>query len=120
MSTDKSFADFVVEQLAVAGDITCKKMFGEYGVYCDGKIVALLCDNRLFIKPTEAGRAYIGEVVLAPPYPGAKDYFLIEEQLDDTEWLGRLVRLSADELPQPKPKKAREKKKSPAVVRKNG
>jgi TfoX/Sxy family transcriptional regulator of competence genes len=112
MATDKSFADFVIEQMTAAGQITCKKMFGEYGVYCDGKIVALLCDNRLYIKPTEAGRLYIGEVVLAPPYPGAKDYFLIEEQLEDGEWLSRLVRLSAAELPLPKPKKAAKGKKS--------
>lgn len=121
MSTDKSFADFVVEQMTPAGQITCRKMFGEYGVYCDGKIVALLCDNRLFIKRTEAGRAHIGEVILAPPYPGAKDYFLIEEQLEDTEWLCRLVRLSTDELPLPKPKKKAGEKKTPGkTVRKKG
>lgn len=121
MATEKSFADFVVEQLAEAGVITCRKMFGEYGVYCDGKIVALLCDNRLFIKPTEAGRAHIGEVVLAPPYPGAKDYFLIEEQLEDGEWLSRLVRVSAAELPLPKPKKKAGEKKTPGKpVRKKG
>ena len=113
MATEKSFADFVVEQLAEAGIIICRKMFGEYGVYCDGKIVALLCDNRLFIKPTEAGRAFIGEVVLAPPYPGAKDYFLIEEQLEDGEWLSHLVRTSAAELPLPKPKKKAGEKRMP-------
>lgn len=105
MATDKSFADFIVEQLTGAGNITCRKMFGEYGVYCDGKIVALLCDNRLFVKPTEAGRGFIGEVTLAPPYPGAKDYFLIEEQIDDSDWLCRLVRASADQLPPPAPRK---------------
>jgi len=121
MATDKSFADFVVEQLADAGVITCRKMFGEYGVYCDGKIVALLCDNRLFIKPTEAGRAHIGEVVLAPPYPGGKDYFLIEEQLEDGEWLSQLVRVSAAELPLPKPKKKAGEKKMPGKTgRKKG
>jgi TfoX/Sxy family transcriptional regulator of competence genes len=65
----------------------------------------LICDNKLFIKPTEAGRAFIGEVVEAPAYPGAKNSFLIEDQLEDSDWLSELVRLTVEELPEPKPKK---------------
>ena len=41
-------------------------MFGEYAIYCDGKVTALVCDNQLFVKPMEAGRSFIGEVVEAP------------------------------------------------------
>ena len=85
-------------------------MFGEYGIWCDGKIVALICDNKLFMKPTEAGRAFIGNVVEAPPYPGAKNSFLIEERIDDKEWLSELVRLTDNELPAPKPRKKKAKK----------
>jgi TfoX/Sxy family transcriptional regulator of competence genes len=58
-----------------AGTITAKSMFGEYGLYAEGKIFAVVCDNKLFIKPTEAGRTYIVDVVEAPPYPGAKPSF---------------------------------------------
>ena len=55
-----------------AGEITYKKMFAEYGLYSDGKIMALVCDNQLFVKPTKAGRIHIENVIESPPYPGAK------------------------------------------------
>ena len=93
-----------------AGDVTFKQMFGGYTLYCNGKVVALVCDNRLTVKPTEEGRAFIGDVVGAEPYPGAKPAFLIEEQVEDSEWLGELIRLTAEALPEPKPKRKRKKK----------
>jgi len=105
MATDESFVKYVVDQIDYDGELTWKKMFGEYGIWADGKILALICDNKLFIKPTEAGRDYIGDVVEAPPYPGAKNSFLIEEKLDDRAWLSGLVRVTVKELPPPKKKK---------------
>jgi TfoX/Sxy family transcriptional regulator of competence genes len=110
MASDKNFVDFVLDQIENAGEITSKKMFGEYGVYSNGKIFALICDNKLFIKPTEAGREFIGDVVEAPPYPGAKLSFLIEDKLEDREWLSQLIRITVKELPEPKPKKKSVKK----------
>ena len=107
MASDQKFVDFVLDQTQSAGEITAKKMFGEYGVYLDGKIVGLICDNRLFIKTTHAGRAFIGNVVEHPPYEGAKPSFLIEEKLDDAAWLSTLIKLTAAELPEPKPKKGK-------------
>jgi len=85
-------------------------MFGEYGVYGDGKLFALICDNKLFIKPTEPGRAFIHDVVEAPPYPGARNSFLIEDKLDDWKWLSELVRITVKALPPPKVKKPKKKK----------
>lgn len=110
MATNKEFADFIVEQIENSGTITYKKMFGEYALYSDGKIVALICDNQLFIKPTEGGRVFIGDVKEAPPYPGAKMSFLIEDKIDDREWLSELIRITARELPEPKPKKKKKVK----------
>ena len=111
MVSDQEFVDFVLDQLKGVGGITSKKMFGEYALYCEGKIVALVSDNQLFIKPTEAGRSFIGDVVEAPPYPGAKPSFLIEEQIEDKDLLSTLVRLTEQELPKPKVKKKAKKKK---------
>jgi TfoX/Sxy family transcriptional regulator of competence genes len=99
MSSDKTQLNFVLDQMAEAGVITARAMFGEYGIYCDGKIIALFCDNQLFVKPTDKGRAFIQNPVEAPPYPGAKMYFLIEEQIEDREWLSELIRLTAQEVP---------------------
>ncbi len=112
MATDKSFFDFVMEQLEGLGCVSGRKMFGEYAVYYEDKVVALLCDNQFFIKPTERGRAYIGEVVEAPAYPGAKNSFLIEDRLEDREWLMELIRITAAELAPPKKKKSRRRRKA--------
>ena len=70
----------------------------------------MICDDRLFVKPTEGGRAFIGNVVEAPPYPGAKPSLLIGDQIDDPEWLSELSRITARELPAPKPKKGKKKR----------
>lgn len=105
MASDQKFVDFVIDQIKRSGEITAKKMFGEYGIYSDGKIFGLICDNKLFIKSTKAGKEFIGNVVEAPPYPGAKPSFLIEEKIEDSEWLSKLVRISVKELPESKPKK---------------
>ena len=110
MASNQEFVDFVVSQVDSVGEITARKMFGEYGIYANGKIFGLICDNQLFIKPTIGGRGYIQEVVEAPPYPGAKLYFLIDERIEDREWLSELVRISIAELPEPKPKKKKKKK----------
>jgi len=111
MASDLDFVEFVVDHIEGVGDLTYRKMFGEYALYCEGKIVALICDNRLFVKPTNAGRSFIGEVVEGSPYPGAKPAFLIEERLEDTEWISTLVRLTEKELPPPKPRKKKKRKK---------
>ena len=105
MASDKNFVEFVLEQIKNAGEITAKKMFGEYGIYTDEKLFGLICDNKLFIKPTNSGRAFIGNVVEASPYEGAKPSFLIEEKIEDGEWLSELVRISVKELREPKPKR---------------
>ena len=107
MASDQDFVDFLVDQMGDVGVVRSKKMFGEYALYCGDKVVALVCDNQLFVKPTEAGRAYIGSPVEAPPYPGAKNAFLIADAFEDRAWISELIRITARELPAPKPKKAK-------------
>lgn len=113
MASDLDFIEYACDQLGGAGRITFRKMFGEAAVYCEGKVVALICDNQLFVKPTVAGRALIGSPVEAPPYPGAKLHFLIDDRLDDREWLRALIRATHAELPEPKPKKPKAAKPRP-------
>ena len=102
---------YVADQIGAAGQVSYRKMFGEYAVYCDGKVVALVCDNQFFLKPTVAGRAVIGPVTEALPYPGAKPYWLMAEQLDDRTLMVNAVRVTASELPLPKTKKPRAPKR---------
>lgn len=105
MGSDQSFVEYILDQLENVGDITAKKMFGEYGIYADDKFFGLVCDNKLYIKPTEAGRAFIGNPTEALPYPGGNPSFLIEEKVADRNWLSELVQLTVAELPEPKPKR---------------
>ncbi len=104
MATSEDFIAYVLAQLNELDDLRCRKMFGEYAVYYKSKLFGLVCDNQLFIKPTNAGAAFIGNVQEAPPYPGAKNSFLITDQLENKQWLQKLVTISWEELPQPKKK----------------
>ena len=108
MASRADFVQYIADQCAGAGEIIVKKMFGDYGIYCDGKIFGLICDDCFFLKPTEAGKALLRSVELRPPYDGAKDYFLVTD-VDDHDYLTTLVRETCKALPEPKPKK---KKKS--------
>ena len=56
MASNVDFVQYVVEQCAEAGEIVAKKMFGDYGIYCNGKIFGLICDDCFYVKPTETGR----------------------------------------------------------------
>ncbi len=105
MATDRDFIEFLEDQTGQTGPIRYRKMFGEYAVYFGAKIVALVCDNQIFVKPTQAGQEFLGEITEAPPYPGAKPYYLIDERFEDREWFCELLRITADSLPPPKPKK---------------
>lgn len=109
MASDQNFVDFVLEQIKNAGEITAKKMFGEYGLYADEKLFGLICDNKLYIKPTNSGRQFIKNVVEASPYEGAKPSLLIEDKIEDGDWLSEVIRISLKELPAPKPKKQKKK-----------
>jgi TfoX/Sxy family transcriptional regulator of competence genes len=107
MASDLSFVEYIIDQMSNLEGLRYRKMFGEYAVYYNDKVVALICDNQLFVKPTNAGRSFIRDVVEAPPYPGAKLSFLIEDQVDDKDWICQLIKLTEKELPKPKPKKKR-------------
>lgn len=108
MASSEDFVTYVCGQLAGAGQIRARKMFGEYGVYCDGVFFALICDNQFFIKITEAGRKFWGPCEEKPPYPGAKNYFLADD-LENAPRLADWVRVTCSELAAPRVKKQRKK-----------
>jgi TfoX/Sxy family transcriptional regulator of competence genes len=109
MATSKATVDFTLDQLAPL-PVRARAMFGEYGLYCDEKIVALICDETLFMKPSEVSESFLSKAELAPPYPGAKDYYAVpEDRLEDRIWLQEFVTRTTASLPLPKPKKRRTK-----------
>ena len=106
MATQQRTVDFILEHLETVVDVSARNMFGEYAIYCGAKVVALVCADQLFVKPTKAGKKFIGDVEEAPPYKGAKPSYLISGDLwEDADWLSELIKISAAELPAPKPKK---------------
>jgi TfoX/Sxy family transcriptional regulator of competence genes len=105
MATSTEFVDYVAEQIALGDRLTRKKMFGEYALYVDGKVVAFVCDNSLFVKPSAAVVRLAPGLPQRPPYPGAKDYPVADELLDDSDALRRLIAETALLMPVPKPKK---------------
>jgi TfoX/Sxy family transcriptional regulator of competence genes len=104
MASNSDFVQYIAEQCSGAGEIVTKKMFGDYGIYCNGKIFGLICDNLFYLKPTEIVRALLREVELRPPYEGAKDYFYIAD-VDDRDYLSALVSETCKALPEPKKRK---------------
>ena len=112
MASDREFVTFVCEQLRGAGEISSIRMFGEAAIYLEGKVVGLVCDNQLFLKVTEPGRAKIGSPVEAPPFPGASNWFLMTD-LDDPEFLADLARTTAEALPAPKIKTKKTRRSKP-------
>ena len=104
MASHRDFVDYVAEQLREAGVIRAKRMFGEYGLYCDGIFFAVICNDQLFVKRTPQGEEAFPNLPKAPPYAGAKDYILVED-VDDRETMAALVRLTCLALA---PKKRRE------------
>jgi TfoX/Sxy family transcriptional regulator of competence genes len=110
MASDPGFVEFICEQLREVGRVSHRKLFGEYAIYLGNKVIALVCDDQFFLKPTEAGRALLGTPAEAPPYPGAKPYFVIDEFIDDAEFLTTLFRATEGEVPEPKPKRAKKPK----------
>lgn len=112
MSTSQSTVDYILDQTDAAGKMSARKMFGEYGLYCNGKLVGLVCDDTLFLKITTQGRDYAGShYAEGAPYQGAKPSMLIDAALlEDGDWLSELVTITEKNLPTPKPKSPKKKR----------
>ena len=104
MASNTDFVQYIVDQCSGAGEITAKKMMGDYCIYCNGVIFGLICDNNLYIKPTDQVEAQLKEVVMRSPYPGAKEHFLITD-VDDRDYLAAIIKATMPALPKPKAKR---------------
>jgi TfoX/Sxy family transcriptional regulator of competence genes len=104
MGTRADTVDHLLDALSSL-PLSARKMFGEYALYLDGKVVALVCDDQLFLKPTAGAQAALPGCPTAPPYPGAKSHLLVTDALDDPDLVITALKAVATDLPTPKPKK---------------
>jgi DNA transformation protein len=99
MAVGDDFRDFVLEQLAAAGQVTSRSMFGGIGLYLDGLFFALIDDDTLYFKVDESTRARYEKAGSKPfcPFPDRPDqpmgYWQVPaEVLEDSEELARWAR----------------------------
>ncbi len=107
MGSSPDTVQYICDQACHGHRLTFRKTFGGFTRYLDGKVIALVCDDQLFLKPTPEGRAYLGPVPEAPPFPGAKMFPLLSAELDDPERLAEAFEITARALPEPKLKMAK-------------
>ncbi len=105
MASSKEYLDFILDQLSHC-DVTFRPMMGEYILYCGGKVVGGIYDDRLLVKRTEASEKLMPHAALETPYEGAKEMLLVED-LEDRDFLAFLLEAVADSLPEPKKKRAK-------------
>ena len=104
MASSKEYLEYILDQLSGLEEVSYRAMMSEYILYCRGKVVGGIYDDRLLIKPTKSALAMVPEAKMELPYEGAKEMILVED-VDDSEFLQDLVRAVCDDLPAPKKKK---------------
>ena len=109
MATSQETVDFLLDQLRAVPGVRARKMFGEYALYVEDKVVTLVCDEQMYVKITPAGKAWMGErYEEGEAYPGAKPSMVMgAEEIDNDERLCELIRITAAALPAPRPKRSK-------------
>lgn len=97
MASTREYLDYVLEQLSAVEGITYRPMMGEYIIYCGGKVIGGVYDDRFLVKPTKSAKALLPDTPLETPYEGAKEMFLPD--IDNKELLARLIPAIATDLP---------------------
>ena len=110
MASSAATITHLLDLLHTAGNLSARRMFGEYGLYLDGTVVAFICDDTLFLKPTPGALALLPDVEQGPCYPGSKPYLILTETLDDPDLCVRALRAVSADAPPPKPKAAKKPK----------
>lgn len=103
MGTRAQTIDHLLDALSPL-PLSARKMFGEYAFYLDSKVVALVCDDQLFLKPTAGAITVLPDCPTGFPYPGAKLHLLVTDALDNPAQVVIALKAIAADLPAPKPK----------------
>lgn len=110
MATSKEFHDYVVDSLQRIGDVTTKKMMGEYCIYYKGKLIGDICDNCLLLKPTESVLRLMPEAERAYPYEDSRTQMAVVDDVENIERMREVLDAMVEELPEPKKKRGNNRK----------
>lgn len=106
MATNPETVEFILAKLGADSHFRARAMFGEYALYAKDKVVALVCDDTLFVKILPASAELDGICEKGEPYPGAKPHYVVDESLLTTfSSLSDILTDIASSLPVKKPKK---------------
>lgn len=103
MSSSKDYLEFILDQLSSLDEISYKAMMGEYIIYYQGKIIGGIYDDRFLVKPTKSAKQMMPNAQYEAPYEGAKEMLLVDD-IDNKDFLNKLLNSMVDELPAPKKK----------------
>ena len=103
MASSKEYLEFVLDQLSDLKEISYRAMMGEYILYCRGKVIGGIYDDRLLLKPVKPALEMVPEARMELPYDGAKEMLLVED-VDNREFLQKLAEAVCSGLPEPKKK----------------
>lgn len=104
MASSKDFLDFILDQVNDQELFKWRKMFGEYAIYYDNKVIGLICDNQFYLKNTKVGREFVVKELglenlhLASPFPKAKDWILLDEEIENRELLNELIAITRNNI----------------------
>lgn len=104
MASKKEYLEYILEQLSDLEDITYRAMMGEYIIYYRGKIIGGIYDDRFLVKPVKAALSLCPDANMELPYEGAKKMLLVED-IENKEFLKKLLESMYEELPSPKKRK---------------
>lgn len=104
MATSKEFHDYVMESLQRVGDVSSRKMMGEYCIYYKGKLIGDICDNTLFLKPVESVLRLMPDAERAYPYEGSRTLMAVVDDVENIELMEKVLNAMYEELPEPKKK----------------
>ncbi len=107
MASTVDFIEFVCEQIHGTGEISSRKMFGEYMVYVNGKPILLVCDNTVFVKKLDCLSDVLKEAATGFPYVGSKEHYVLD--VDDSSLSKKVIAILEPITALPKKKKKKEK-----------
>lgn len=97
MASGKEYLEYVLEQLSLVEGLRWRPMMGEYLIYCRGRLVGGVYDDRLLVKPTKSALALLPDAPREEPYPGGKPMLLVTE-MENKSFLQELLEAVAGDV----------------------